>query len=99
MGWGTTSFAARSPAPQPLLKMIVDNAWGRRYRMDRSNENDYQEEEDWRKARMKPDIHPDYHPVVFQDATTGATFLTRSTITSSRTIDWQTPQGVQTYPL
>jgi large subunit ribosomal protein L31 len=48
---------------------------------------------------MKPDIHPDYHPVVFQDATTGATFLTRSTLTSSRTIEWQTPQGVETYPL
>ena len=48
---------------------------------------------------MKPDIHPDYHPVVFQDANTGATFLTRSTLTSSRTIEWQTPDGVQTYPL
>jgi ribosomal protein L31 len=34
---------------------------------------------------MKPDIHPDYHAVVFQDATTAATFLTRSTITSTRT--------------
>lgn len=48
---------------------------------------------------MKPEIHPDYQPVVFQDATTGAEFLTRSTMTSSRTIDWQTPTGVQTYPL
>ena len=36
---------------------------------------------------MKPDIHPDYHPVVFQDATTGALFLTRSAITSSGTIE------------
>ena len=48
---------------------------------------------------MKGDIHPDYHPVVFQDATTGAQFLTRSTITSSPTIDWETPTGVRTYPL
>jgi large subunit ribosomal protein L31 len=48
---------------------------------------------------MKSDIHPDYHPVVFQDATTGATFLTRSTITSDRTIDWETPAGVRSYPL
>ena len=49
---------------------------------------------------MKPGIHPDYHPVVFQDATTGAAFLTRSTATSSRTIDWQTPDGaLRTYPL
>lgn len=51
------------------------------------------------RPRMKPDIHPDYHSAVFQDATTGATFLTRSTITSSRTIEWKTPQGARTYPL
>ncbi|AHC27578.1 MULTISPECIES: type B 50S ribosomal protein L31 [Mycobacteriaceae] len=44
---------------------------------------------------MKPDIHPDYHPVVFQDAGTGKQFLIRSTITSDRTIDYQ---GA-TYPL
>ncbi len=48
---------------------------------------------------MKPDIHPDYHSVVFQDATTGKMFLTRSTITSSRVVDWDTPEGVRTYPL
>jgi large subunit ribosomal protein L31 len=28
---------------------------------------------------MKPDIHPDYHPVVFKDSATGTMFLTRST--------------------
>ncbi|KAA0116818.1 type B 50S ribosomal protein L31 [Mycolicibacterium sp. P9-22] len=44
---------------------------------------------------MKPDIHPDYHPVVFQDAGTGKTYLIRSTVTSDRTIDYQ---GA-TYPL
>jgi large subunit ribosomal protein L31 len=48
---------------------------------------------------MKSGIHPDYHPVVFQDANTGSMFLTRSTLTSSRTIEWQTPHGVHTYPL
>jgi large subunit ribosomal protein L31 len=48
---------------------------------------------------MKPGLHPDYHPVVFQDATTGALFLTRSTVTSSRTIEWETPTGTRTYPL
>ena len=48
---------------------------------------------------MKPGIHPDYHPVVFHDATTGARFLTRSTITSSKTVEWETPTGVQNYPL
>jgi large subunit ribosomal protein L31 len=45
---------------------------------------------------MKPGIHPDYHPVVFQDATTGEAFLTRSTITSARTIEWD---DGRTYPL
>jgi large subunit ribosomal protein L31 len=45
---------------------------------------------------MKPGIHPDYHPVVFQDASTGKTFLTRSTATSSRTIEWE---DGNTYPL
>lgn len=48
---------------------------------------------------MKPGVHPDYHPVVFQDATTGAMFLTRSTLTSSRTVEWQTSRGACTYPL
>lgn len=48
---------------------------------------------------MKPGIHPDYHPVVFQDTNTGQAFLTRSTLTSSRTIEWETPGGKQAYPL
>lgn len=48
---------------------------------------------------MKPDIHPDYHPVVFQDANTGAKFLTRSTINSDKTIEWHTPVGARVYPL
>lgn len=37
---------------------------------------------------MKPGIHPDYHPVVFQDSATGDAFLTRSTATSDVTVDW-----------
>lgn len=44
---------------------------------------------------MKPGIHPDYHPVVFQDAGTGKQFLTRSTVTSERTVEYE---GA-TYPL
>ncbi len=48
---------------------------------------------------MKSGIHPDYHPVVFQDANTGKAFLTRSTVTSARTIEWETPAGMRTYPL
>ena len=37
---------------------------------------------------MKPGIHPDYRTVVFQDSGTGYRFLTRSTATSDRTVDW-----------
>ena len=45
---------------------------------------------------MKPGIHPAYHPVVFQDSATGKAFLTRSTATSDRTIEWE---DGNTYPL
>ena len=38
---------------------------------------------------MKKNIHPDYHPVVFKDASTGHQFLTRSTATSDRTVEWE----------
>lgn len=45
---------------------------------------------------MKPDMHPDYHPVVFRDASTGTQFLTRSTVRSDKTVDWS---DGNTYPL
>ena len=45
---------------------------------------------------MKTGTHPDYHPVVFKDASTGDAFLTRSTIKSSQTIEWT---DGNTYPL
>jgi large subunit ribosomal protein L31 len=45
---------------------------------------------------MKTGIHPDYHPVVFEDASTGKKFLTRSTANSDRTIEWT---DGNTYPL
>lgn len=48
---------------------------------------------------MKPDMHPHYHPVVFQDAATGRQFLTRSTATSDRTVEWKTSEGSQQVPL
>ena len=38
---------------------------------------------------MKQGIHPDYHYVVFQDASTGYNFLTGSTATSQETIKWE----------
>ncbi|MFF3288931.1 type B 50S ribosomal protein L31 [Streptomyces sp. NPDC003023] len=38
---------------------------------------------------MKPGIHPRYAPVVFRDKTAGFAFLTRSTATSEKTIDWE----------
>ena len=36
---------------------------------------------------MKTDIHPDYQAVVFRDLGSGETFLTRSTVTSDKTIE------------
>ncbi|MFD9959474.1 type B 50S ribosomal protein L31 [Amycolatopsis sp. NPDC058986] len=45
---------------------------------------------------MKSGIHPDYHPVVFKDSSTGDAFLTRSTMTSDKTIEWS---DGNTYPL
>ncbi|TQM85066.1 LSU ribosomal protein L31P [Saccharothrix saharensis] len=45
---------------------------------------------------MKQGIHPDYHPVVFQDLSTGKAFLTRSTATSGKTVVWE---DGNTYPL
>lgn len=45
---------------------------------------------------MKQDIHPEYHPVVFRDISADFAFLTRSTITSDRTITWT---DGHTYPV
>ncbi|MGY1713515.1 type B 50S ribosomal protein L31 [Geodermatophilus sp. SYSU D01106] len=36
---------------------------------------------------MRPGIHPEYRTVVFRDASTGTTWRTRSTITSSATVE------------
>ena len=44
---------------------------------------------------MKTDIHPEYNAVVFRDLASGETFLTRSTVSSEKTIDLD---GV-TYPV
>lgn len=38
---------------------------------------------------MKPDIHPNYREVVFQDLTSGFAFLTRSTASTKETIKWE----------
>ena len=35
---------------------------------------------------MKQDIHPDYHPTVFIDVSTGKKFLTRSTVKTGQTV-------------
>ncbi len=45
---------------------------------------------------MKPDIHPNYRPVVFQDPSADFAFLTKSTISTSDTIEWE---DGETYPL
>jgi large subunit ribosomal protein L31 len=38
---------------------------------------------------MKTDIHPEYKEVVFQDISTDFAILTRSTINSKETIQWE----------
>lgn len=38
---------------------------------------------------MKADIHPNYREVVFQDLNADFAFLTRSTIDSKETIQWE----------
>jgi len=47
---------------------------------------------------MKPEIHPDYHDVVFEDSSAKPSFRvkTRSTRTSEETIEWE---DGNTYPL
>jgi large subunit ribosomal protein L31 len=45
---------------------------------------------------MKTDIHPDYAPVVFRDLASGESFLTRSTVSSDKTIEWE---DGNTYPV
>ena len=38
---------------------------------------------------MKADTHPDYRKVVFQDLSSDFAFLTRSTVKSKETIEWE----------
>ncbi|GAA3147427.1 type B 50S ribosomal protein L31 [Planomonospora alba] len=45
---------------------------------------------------MKKGIHPDYRPVVFRDPSADFAFLTRSTITSDKTVEWE---DGNTYPV
>jgi large subunit ribosomal protein L31 len=45
---------------------------------------------------MKPDIHPDYHPVVFRDRSADFSILTKSTLTSKNTVEWE---DGNTYPV
>lgn len=45
---------------------------------------------------MRKNIHPPYGPVVFRDKSSGFAFLTRSTATSEKTVDWE---DGRTYPV
>ncbi|QYR53368.1 type B 50S ribosomal protein L31 [Lysobacter soyae] len=38
---------------------------------------------------MKPELHPEYREVVFQDMTSDFKFLTRSTLGSKETVKWE----------
>ena len=44
---------------------------------------------------MKPDLHPEYRDVVFQDTSSDLRFVTRSTIATSETVEFEG----ETYPL
>ena len=48
------------------------------------------------KLIMKSDIHTQYRPVVFQDTSSGESWITRSTIETEETITWEDGQE---YPL
>jgi large subunit ribosomal protein L31 len=45
---------------------------------------------------MKPDIHPNYRYVVFQDPSADFAILTKSTVDTKDTIEWE---DGETYPL
>jgi len=45
---------------------------------------------------MKAGIHPDYRPVVFMDNASDLKFMTRSTVKTRETIEWE---DGKTYPL
>jgi len=45
---------------------------------------------------MKKDIHPEYQPVVFRDISADFAILTKSTISSANTIEWE---DGNTYPV
>jgi large subunit ribosomal protein L31 len=45
---------------------------------------------------VKSDIHPSYEYVVFNDLASGKKFLTRSTVTSDKTTEWE---DGNTYPV
>lgn len=45
---------------------------------------------------MKSGIHPDYHAVVYRDRNADYAFLTRSTVTSDKTVEWT---DGNTYPV
>ena len=45
---------------------------------------------------MKKDTHPEYRQVVFQDTSSDFKFLTRSTMTSAETTQWE---DGNTYPV
>ncbi len=45
---------------------------------------------------MKQGVHPPYRPVVFRDQAANFAFLTRSTMTSDKTTEWE---DGSTYPV
>jgi hypothetical protein len=50
------------------------------------------------KKSMKQGIHPEYHPVVFMDSTTGFKFLSGSTKSSQETVEWEDGKHLPSNP-
>ena len=46
---------------------------------------------------MKTGIHPEYTAIVFRDLASGNAFLTRSTRTSDKTIEWEDGNSYPVY--
>ena len=48
---------------------------------------------------MKKGIHPEYRPVVFQDAAANFSFMTRSTVKTADTVKWTDGKEYPVIPL
>src|SRR5690606_3333768 len=85
--------AAMAALPRPVQRLAHRpvRGPGRRRDVRRHRRRRHREGE-----TVKPGIHPEYGPVVYEDRSTGTRFLTRSTATSDVRVEWE---DGNTYPL